>query len=302
MRLNKIILFLAIAIFAVGCGQKEASEAMRPTEVKLPTIPATLTEPQQRADWLNIHFWDNMDWDDTSFSLDTAFMEQSFSNYTSVMSLANEDALNEGVSRLLNAAKKAPEGVYDYLMSIAEHYLYQADSPFLDEHLYRPFVEYALQRNQDDLRALSQLEDINRNAPGSIAPNFALMGRDGSRLQLYKHGDETATILMFYEPDCDSCKAAMKVLESSPRLGQAVSEGVIRIVVIYQGDDVDTWRNHAATLPQQWLVGIDSKNIIDDQELYLVRATPSFYLISPDNRVMLKDVSPSTLFSALNLD
>lgn len=302
MRLNKLILLLAIAGLAVGCGQKEASVAVRPTEVKLPTIPAALTEPQQRADWLNIHFWDNMDWNDTSLSLDTAFMEQSFSNYTSVMSLVDENVAAEGVKNLLDAASQAPEGVYDYLMSIAEHYLYQADSPFLDEQLYQPFVEYALRRNPEDLRAAGQLDDIKRNAPGSVAPDFSVESRDGDRFSLYNHSAETATILMFYEPDCDRCLASISALQSSARLAQAIADDAIRMVLVYQGDDVDAWRNHAATLPQQWLVGIDSKNIIDDQELYLVRATPSFYLIAPDNRVMLKDASPSMLFSALNLD
>lgn len=300
-KLTTGILIAAAACACGGGGNTRNSADERPGALEMPSIPAGLTDPQLRADWLNIHFWDRMDWEDTSLSLDTAFMEQSFSNYVSIMPIASDSAMRAGVANLLDAAAAASPEVYDYVMSVADHYLYQADSPFMDERLYRPFMEYALRRNPDDPMAAGRLDDIARNAPGSTAPPFAVEGRDGRAVSLFDHGPQTGTVLMFYEPDCDRCLAAINAFAASERLTRAIADGVIRMIAVYIGSDRDAWREHAASLPDSWLVGIDSDGVIDSDELYMVRATPSFYVIAPDNTIILKDASPARTAEALGL-
>ena len=48
-------------------------------------------------------------------------------------------------------------------------------------------------------------------------------------------------------------------------------------------------------MPPGWEVGMDEDGVIDSRELYLIRATPSFYLIGPDGKVMGKDMDLNML-------
>lgn len=301
----KLFIMIAAVLFAGGCGKSHNDPARAeasPAELALPDVPPSLTDPAARADYLVTHFWDKMNFGDRSLSLDTAFMEQSFSNFISVMPLGSADARTRGANALLDGASGAGDDVYRYVCSIAEHYLWEPESPFFSEDLYLPFVEYALRYSGgDDPLAAGRRDDIMCNRPGSAAPAFRIEGRDGRPVDLRDHGPRTATLLMFYEPDCELCNSAIELLASSETLAAAISDGSLRMVLVYLGSDRAMWAAHAAKFPGGWLAGIDSEGTVDDNELYLVRATPSFYLIDPTDRIVLKDAAAATVAAALGL-
>ena len=94
---------------------------------------------------------------------------------------------------------------------------------------------------------------------------------------------------MFYEPDCSQCHEAERALRGVPELGRAIAEGELQMLAVYVGEDRKLWEEHAATLPQEWLVGIDAERAVDRRELYNIGLTPSFYLLDAEGRVQLKD-------------
>lgn len=51
-------------------------------ELPLPQVPEELTSPTDRAAYIAEHFWDAMDWRDSTLLRDKAFMEQSFASLT----------------------------------------------------------------------------------------------------------------------------------------------------------------------------------------------------------------------------
>ena len=53
-------------------------------QLPLPVVPAMLTQPVDRVIYIIDHFWDGLDFADTTMSRDTRLIEQSFADYTSL--------------------------------------------------------------------------------------------------------------------------------------------------------------------------------------------------------------------------
>lgn len=298
MKLNLLyfaVLFtLAACSGNVGTRQGASTEAMGsnettgvPAEIALPDVPASLTTPDERARWLAVHYWDELDFADTALSLDTAFMEQSFANYTTVLTLTADSVRTAAVAALMDRAASVP-AARDFLADIAERYLYDPESPVYNEELYLPFVDYEI-AHSGSTPALQELRaDIMKNRPGSAAPDIELTYADGHRGRLLR-GDDAEILLIFYEPDCNVCHDTMARLAADSAVEQSIADGALRIVAVYQGEDLAAWREHAATLPSTWEVTRDASGSIDRRELYLVRATPTIYLIK-ENTIRAKDI------------
>ncbi|MCM1096200.1 MAG: DUF5106 domain-containing protein, partial [Terasakiella sp.] len=54
-------------------------------ELPLPVVPDSLRTPAARAAYVVGHYWDAMDWTDTTALADTAFIEGTFAGFAAVM-------------------------------------------------------------------------------------------------------------------------------------------------------------------------------------------------------------------------
>lgn len=308
MRLIETIVLTLCLLAASGCGNSSSgksgvdvsSASAVMTELPMPVIPDSLTTPEERAAYAACHYWDAMDFTNPVMAADSAFVEQSFSNFIALLPYADPGSRHRAVYTLLDHAATDTPNAYNLIMSTAEHYLWDAESPYCSEELYLPFVEYALTRNSDDIVYADRRAVIMKNRPGSLAPDFKVRDRYGNNIRLRCHDSEAATLLMFYEPDCDRCHAAIEAMAADPGLNKAIAAGTLRLLAVYIGDNTDAWTKHASTLPRTWQVAIDSQSTIDHDELYTIRATPSFYLIDPSDTIILKDSPLAQILSALN--
>lgn len=271
--------------------------------VPMPVVPDSLTDPVRRADYLLAHFWDGVDFSDRRVMSDSIMIEQGVSDFISVMEFCSPQGLNDGVTRLLDKASAASQDAYSRMADLARLYLWDPQSPFRSERFYTPFVEYAIARGgAEGIRAEAQLEEIRRNAPGTMAPDFTVVSAAGRNVSLKK---ETAkgrpVVVMFYEPDCDHCENAIAALKRNRAFGEMVESGQLGFLAVYIGDGFDLWKEHAAGLPSEWTTCIDRGRMIDDGELYVVNSTPSFYLIGSDGRIMLKDEGLQGLYRSLDV-
>ena len=175
------------------------------TDLSLPQVPDSLTDPGARASFLALHFWDAMDWKDRSRSLDTAFMEQSFANYLTVLPMADSLGRVNGVDALLHGAS-ADSSAYAFLVSVVDKYLGDPNSPMRDEELYIPFLRAfgasSLLDGAEKARYASLLEDAMKNRPGSRAADFRLTDAAGRITTLHElAASAPRTVVLFYDPD-----------------------------------------------------------------------------------------------------
>lgn len=258
----------------------------------LPSVPDSLRAPSLRADYVVKHFWDDMDFSNRKYALDDIFMEQAFANYAQVLPIADADSLPVFVADLLDRAYVSKDA-FNKLIDVATLYLYESDSPVYNEDMYRYFVDALLQKPErldvaQKARVEYRHEMMCKNMAGTAPADFAFVDRAGAERSLHSAIDGVASLVIFYDPDCDDCHRAMSILSAEPDVQALVDAGSLRIIAISDFDTKERWAQTAGALPANWTDGCDVTGI-QDQDLYEIRHTPTFYLISTDGKVVLKD-------------
>ena len=260
-------------------------------EIELPKPPESLSTPEEKARYILMHFWDPLDFSDTTYTYSEDFMEQNFANYVSLFPYATPEARKESVFKLLNDSK-VDHKAYVILQDIAGKYLYDPNSPMLNEVSFIPFVEYELESESSSAAtkeaAKAILESINKNRVGSIAADFKFEDRKGNQLSLYTIFPDREMMLIFYDPDCENCKMIMGGIINNKNINNAVETGQLGILAIYSGDNKDAWKEGYNQYPENWVVGYEP-GLIEENELYDIRATPTIYILDKNKVVEEKD-------------
>ncbi|WP_300905132.1 DUF5106 domain-containing protein [uncultured Alistipes sp.] len=268
-------------------------------ELPLAEPPAALRTPRERASWMIRHFWDAMEFRDTLRSRNRDFMEQQFANFVSLFPHADTAALAPALGQLVARAAADREALL-LVGEIAEKYLYDPNSPMLDEGYFIRWLEALIASGTLDeaerIRPTYLLGTARKNRPGMPAADFTYITRDGRRQTL--HGTEAEeTLLLFYDPDCDHCREIMEALASSERLRSAIAAGGLTLLALYADGDRAAWDRTKEQLPAAWIVGFDT-GAIRTHELYVLPAMPTLYLLDRDKRVLVKDLPVGALLGS----
>lgn len=253
-------------------------------ELPFPVPPDSLTEPEERAAFVAGHFWDTLDFRSRE-AVDTAFMEQNFANFLGVIAMTPRDGAYSAIGNLLSKAAVNPEAA-ELLDGIVDKYLDDPNSPMRDEEIYILFLENVRDgegvSSEKRERAVYRLGQAMKNRRGTTATDFHFVTRDGERTTLLNSLGDGMTLLMFYDPDCEQCAEAKELLEKTP-----LQPGV-KILAIDVAADRELWDKTKDKMPREWITGF-ATDPIDDEELYVLPALPTFYLLDPNGTILLKD-------------
>ncbi len=253
--------------------------AASPVELPLPVVPDSLQQPAERADYIISHFYDSLDFNSPE-SCDTASVEQNLVNFVSLFPHASSpEVIERAVGKLISGA---PADQRELILEAAEKYLYDSESPMINDEYYIPFAKAAA---PDSPLHEYQLAQCMLNRPGTKAADFAITLLDGSSSTLSGSLGADLTLLVFYDPDCDTCHEVMARLSAKPD----VVSGAVKVVAIALGDDVAQWRSDASGLPQQWAIARPSDGVEVD-EIYSVRSFPTILMLQGNGTVVAKNV------------
>ena len=286
--------FLMVLCLAMGvCGAK----AQGGVEFPYPQIPTMMTEPQQRATYLLMHYWDNVNFKDVKVVANDDFMEQGFVNYLSVLPIVDAQTAEKSVEA---AMKRAEINVVAYkkMVNIAEKYLFEPNSPMVSDEMYIMFLNQILNTkvlsNVEKARFEYQHRVVMKNRVGSVATDFVYIDKDGKSGSLHTLKAEE-TLLIFYDPDCDNCAEIIEKLKYDRVLNNKIMSGKLRVLAVYAEDNVDLWKKELPKMPINWTV-CRSVSKIKPLGLYILRAMPAIYLLDKDKKVIKKEALPETLF------
>ncbi len=286
--------FLIVLCIAIGVCSAKAQGGV---EFPYPQIPTMMTEPQQRATYLLMHYWDNVDFNDMKLVANDDFMEQGFVNYLSVLPIV--DALT--AERSVEAMMKRAEGnkmAYIQLANIAEKYLFEPNSPMVNDETYIMFLNQILKTGVlsrvEKARFEYQYKAVIKNRVGSVATDFIYMDKDGKTGSLHQLKAEE-TLLVFYDPECDNCAEIIEKLRYNRELNVKIASGQIKVLAIYAEENIDLWKKELAKMPSNWVVG-RAVSKIKSLGLYVLRAMPAIYLLDGDKKVLKKEAVPENLF------
>ena len=222
---------------AGGSGDSASGEAPK---LNVPQPPALLSGDSLRAGWLAEHYWDNLDWSDTTWIADTAALEGYFTPWAQLLAQMPEREAARLSGALFRKGNDHPD-MQLRLLDAAEYFWRHPNSPFRNEELFVPALEAVVEApGIEDLykvRPRSQLASALRNRPGTRAAEFAYTTGDGGRGTLYGFRAEY-TLLMFYNPGCPECGRLEEYIPRSDVFAPLIASGRLKVLAIYPDEDV----------------------------------------------------------------
>ena len=285
---------MIVLCIAIGVCDAKAQGGM---EFPYPQIPTMMTEPQQRATYLLMHYWDNVDFKDMKLVANDDFMEQGFVNYLSVLPIVDAQTAERSVEAMM---KRAEVNVVAYkkLVNIAEKYLFEPNSPMASDEMYIMFLNQVMKTSVlskvEKARFEYQHKVVMKNRVGSVATDFLYIDKEGKSGTLHKFEAEE-TLLIFYDPDCDNCTEIIEKLRYNRELNAKIMSGKMKVLAIYAEDNLELWKRELAKMPTNWVVG-RAVSKIKPLGLYILRAMPAIYLLDKDKKVVKKEAVPENLF------
>lgn len=293
--LNIFFLFL---ILCTACGSRKASdnqaENIKSDSTKifaLPVIPALLNTPESRADYLVRHYWENVDFADTTYLDHREVMEQAWVDYIDIMKLVPEETAISAIKQMYKDAGKKKK-VFFYFTDLAEKYLYDPNSPMRNEELYIPVLDAMLESTVlDDTEKIlpkGRRDLAEQNRLGRQAEDFTYTLVSGKSGTLYGV-KANYTLLFINNPGCHACEEGIKELKQAPAINKEFEAGNLKILSVYPDEDKEEWERHLSDFPKEWINGYDKKLMIKEKNLYDLKAIPTLYLLDKNKKVLLKD-------------
>lgn len=263
-----------------------------------PDVPDSLTDPNERMDYLLTHYWDRFDFADTT-SVNKGVGEQGFVDYVYVLDMADAPLRQRSCSAFVSKAFRTEWCIrrYDHLL---EHYLLNPDSPMRNDLVYADLLREIASgcRLCDGAmleRSRFRLSQVSKNQVGTVATDFTYRTRQGDEGRM--HGVESEWLLLvFHDPDCENCERILPKLMLEPLL----RDDRVCVLAVYGDADYDSWKRKVYAMPANWTDAYSPDGELHSKTLYYLPATPSLYLLDKEKRVVLKDASPQTLLQTLS--
>lgn len=190
----------------------------------------------------------------------------------------------------MNALNDNPQG-YRKALEFAETRLGNPADSMHNEEMYIACLEQAtksfvLSNNEKD-RPRLLLSMAQKNRIGTVAADIEYVTPDGKTHHLTEPGEQY-TLVYFNDPDCDACHKVKANLEQSATVKDLVNQKLLKVVALYSGTNQKLWKK--TTYPTWMVNGWDKKQAIENDGIYAMPATlPVFYLLAPDNTVLMKN-------------
>lgn len=296
-----------VSSFASGLSQQAIKDSVLQPQFPFPAIPEVLTLPEERKAWLLAHYWEQFDFADTTLVNNRDVTEQGFVNFIALLAdgTTPEELMRESLENWC-VQFTAEVHARQVLTRTADDYLYNPNSPFYNEALYGMYLETLLKALPagDAMRSSYdfKLKLLKRNNVGDRATDFAYYLPDGTRHALAAtpvKGDRL--LVVFYDPECESCHAVLGQMAADRGLAEAVKAGKLSVLAIYTEGNDAAWRKALPDMPAGWTVGTD-REAVKTGALYDLKAMPSLYLLDGGKTVLLKDAAFEKIVSVLGID
>ena len=256
-----------------------------------------LTAPEQRADFLVKHYWDNVNFADTNYIHHPEVTEQAWADYCDLLNHVPLETAHEAMRKMIDRSN-ADKKVFAYFTDLADKYLYDPNSPMRNEEYYIPVLEAMIASSildeTEKIRPQARLQLAQKNRIGTKALNFTYTLASGAQGNLYQL--KADYILLFINnPGCHACTETIEGLKNAPFINQLLKEKKLILLSVYPDEELDEWRKHLSEFPKEWINGYDKKFAIKEQQLYDLKAIPTLYLLNKEKTVLLKDATAQAI-------
>lgn len=292
----QIISLFAVLLITAACQQNQKQSTTEESggvslSYQAPSAPEDLADEEERIHYVFRHFWDEFEFQDTVKVFNPEYGEQAIANYIGYFPLVPSDTLKKGIADLFDKAS-VEKNSYQHIKFQLENYLSNPNSPMHNDLFFEAVLEYFMESDQisaeEKMRYGALLPLVRKNKPGSQAANFSFLTSKGETQEL-NDIDAPFIILMFYEPGCKSCEDAVALMRNNPAFNAVIEQAGLEILALYPDGNQTVWEEYQANIPDNWINAIDPEQKVVTEGLYVIKATPTIYLLDKDKNVLLKD-------------
>lgn len=282
---------IIITLFAACSGREVKKEESTQKRFEMINVPITITDPALRADYLVKNYWNKFDFSDTTYIALEEVTEQAFADYINIFNYASPQVVTLSIKDMLKKTE-IEHRMFIYFTDLFDKYLYDPNSPARNETYYIPVLEVLLASNQTDemlkIRYAKLLDLALKNRIGEKAINFNFIEANGKRSNLYNIKADY-TLIYFYNPGCIACKQLQFELENSLQIKELLKSKKLKILALYPDEDIAEWEAYKVNIPTQWINAYDKGAVLQEKEMYDLKAIPTLYLLDKDKNVIFKD-------------
>ena len=239
------------------------------------------------------HFWDYFDYTDQRFlytpllkpKLETWFTKVLYQHYDSVRPYVFEFIENvRHNKRLFQFATSF------FLNSSINSNIMGMDALFIDLAKTYYLSGEAFWATDKSLKKIKEnVQFIERNLIGKIAPNLTLENMDGEFYNLHQI-DKKLTAVLIYEPNCSHCKVFAPQLYKD--IYQKYKDKGLEVFAIYSMDNKEEWIEFLEKHKMwDWINVWDKDHISGFKILYDARKTPRIFILDENKKIISKNLT-----------
>lgn len=300
--MKKLVIGLlgAIMMGMVACGnptqqkqdkEGQAVEQQQKRAFRLPEVPAMLQTPELRAKYVALHYWDHFDFRDTAYIRLPDITEQAAVDYMDLLQHIPQEEALQALTVLVEKAS-VEKRMMGYLWSVLSRYWHEPNSPMKNEDMFILLCKGVEQNEKVEgylrEKAAYQRQQAEKNRPGTPAADFVYTLASGKQGSLYGL-KAPYTLMLFYDPDCETCSEIKAAMKRSQRLQELVAQGQVKVLTVYPDEEVELWRKRLPEMAKEWINAYDKEQKLTLEQRYDLTSIPSFYLLDKDKKVLLKD-------------
>ncbi len=251
-----------------------------------------INTPEDKFHYLVDNYWESYNFADSATIANRTLTQQAFVGYATLLSRLEPAEAEQSIHALLSRCFSSSKEAFSLFTTLFEECFYDPNSPFLNEELYIPALQYIVDNQSiesiDKLRPQMLLELALKNRVGTIAADFEYTLNSGAKARMHKI-EASHLILYFNNPDCHDCARVKEYIVNSEVINALYQSGELKILSIYPDDDLEAWR--ANSYPDIMINGYDSSQQLTEQRTYDLKAIPTLYLLDSHKSVVLKDAA-----------
>lgn len=260
--------------------------------------PATLIkDPKVYLEQTKTHFFDAIDFNNKVLDQST-FKHDKINDY--IFYLSSSDDIKERTALIKRAIDKVMEHLQtnnNLLVEVQESLLFnfaRQQDVAMTNYLLNYYLK--LPKERQDIGFINDIKGQLRTAVGNIAPNI-LWEANGAKETLHNLHGATHYLVVFWSSGCSHCLSELPQLKSLLN-----NRSDIQVLAIGLEDDQSTpnWKREIAKYPNWIHVFGQDKWKNEYANTYGVSATPSFYLLDAQKKILAKPDDVQALKNSLN--
>lgn len=293
MRYKTLVMCL-LTFLLLSCGGKQQAQTVKKQErvlaFQLPEVPVMLQRAEDRLKYVVEHYWDHFNFKDTAYIHAPDVTEQALVNYIDLLARVPMEMADTCLTKTIRRSMQESK-MEEYITELFHRYLMDPNSPLRYEELYEPIAR--LLSTHPDLvkstKAQHDLRLIHLNRRGTVANDFVYTLYGGMQHRLHQL-KANYTILLFYNPDCETCAEVLRQMKQSALLNEWLTGKQVKLLAVYPEEEYKLWEAYRSQVPENWINAYDKEHKLLYEELYDLKAMPSLYLLNSKKEVLLKDV------------